>query len=55
MCIEDKHLEDIINFLTTRIAPERYSFQQKKEIVVRTTDFFVIEGNLYKMGNDEIL
>lgn len=55
VCIVDGHFEDIIHFLTTGTAPKEYSVQQKKELVVRMTDFFVIAGNLYKMGNYEIL
>ena len=53
--IVDSHFEDIINFLTTGMTPEGYTSQQKKELVVRTIDFFVIAGNLYKMGSYEIL
>ena len=37
------------------MAPEGYSTQQKKELVVRTADFSAIAGNLYKMGTYEIL
>ena len=34
---------------------EGYFVQQKKELVVRTVDFFVIAGHIYKMGSDGIL
>lgn len=53
--IVDGHFEDIIHFLTIGITPQGYSVQQKKELVIHATDFTVIAGHLYKMGNDEIL
>jgi len=53
--ITDGHFEDIIHFLATGIASKGYYVQQKKELVVRVVDFYVIVRNLYKMGNDEIL
>lgn len=53
--IADDHFADIIHFLTTGMALEGYKSQQKKELVVRTTDFSIIAGHLYKMGADEIL
>jgi len=52
--IVDNHFVDIIQFLTTGMAPEGYTSQQK-ELVVRVEDFSVIVGHLYKMGDDEIL
>jgi len=55
MCIADGNFDDIIHFLTTGTVLEGYPIQENKELVVRTTDFFVIAGHLYKMGNDEIL
>jgi len=53
--VADDHFVDIIQFLTTGMAPEGYTSQQKKELVVRATDFSVIARHLYKMGADEIL
>jgi len=55
VCVVDGHFEDIIHFLTIGTTLEGYSVKQKKELVVRTTDFHVIAGHLYKMGTDEIL
>ena len=55
VCVTDGHFEDIIHFLTTGTAPEGYSIEQKKELVVRATDFSVIVRHLYKMWTDEIL
>lgn len=55
MHVADNHFADIIHFLTTGMTPEGYTSQQKKDLVVRTTDFSVIAGHLYKMGLDKIL
>jgi len=35
--------------------PNKYSVQEKNELVVHAVDFSIIIGHLYKMGNDEIL
>lgn len=51
----DNHFVDIIHFLTIGTTPNRYTSQQKKELVVHTVEFSVIAGHLYKMGSDEIL
>lgn len=53
--VADNHFADVIHFLTTGMAPEGYTSQQEKELVVHTIDFSVIAGHLYKMGADEIL
>jgi hypothetical protein len=53
--IVDDHFQDIIQFLITRTTPESYTTQQKKQLVVRTADFTLIAGQLYKLGSDEIL
>eukprot|EP00253_Pinus_taeda_P010434 PITA_10434 len=45
---------DIIHFFITGMAPEGYTGQQKKELVVCTTDFLVTTRPLYKIGVDEI-
>lgn len=55
VCIVDSNFEDIIHFLMMKMTPEGYTSQQKKELVVRVADFFVIAGHLYKIGSDEIL
>jgi hypothetical protein len=51
----DDHFADIVQFLSTRMAPSDYTIIQKKQLVVRTTNFSLIDGQLYKMGLDEIL
>ena len=53
--VKDNKFADIIHFLTTGMAPEGYTSQQTKELVVCETNFSLIAGHLYKMGLDEIL
>eukprot|EP00253_Pinus_taeda_P001724 PITA_01724 len=53
--VENNYFSDIINFPTTGTAPEGYTSQQNKELVVHATDFSIIAGHLYKMGSNEIL
>ena len=53
--VADAHFEDIIHFLMTGTARTGYFVQQNKELVVHMTDFFIIVGHIFKMGNDEIL
>lgn len=55
VCVADNNFVDIIHFLTTGTTPEGYTIQQEKELVVHVTDFSLIAGHLYKMGEDEIL
>jgi hypothetical protein len=51
----DDHFAEIVQFLSTRIAPSDYTIIHKKQLVVHTIDFSLISGQLYKMGPDEIL
>jgi hypothetical protein len=37
------------------MAPHEYTVMQKKQLVVCAADFQLIDGQLYKMGLDEIL
>ena len=39
----------------TGTAPEGFTTQQKKQLVVKAADFTLITGQLYKLGPDEIL
>lgn len=55
MRVGDNHFANIIHFLTIGMAPEGYTSQQKKKLVVRPMDFLVITGHFYKMGSEEIL
>jgi hypothetical protein len=51
----DDHFTDIVQFLSTGMAPSEYTISQKKQLVVRVADFSLIVGQLYKMGPDKIL
>jgi hypothetical protein len=51
----DDHFVDIVQFLSTGMAPREYTIIQKKQLVVRVADFSLITRQLYKMGPDEIL
>ena len=51
----DDHFSEIVQFLSTGMAPREYTFLQKKQLVVRVVDFSLIAGQLYKMGPNEIL
>ena len=42
--VVDAHFADIIEFLTTSMAPAAYSVQQKKELVTWAADFTIIAG-----------
>jgi hypothetical protein len=43
----DDHFVEIVQFLSTRIAPREYTVIQNKQLVVRATDFSLIDGQLY--------
>jgi hypothetical protein len=49
------HFADIVQFLSTGMAPSEYTISQKKQLVVRAADFSLIASQLYKIGPDEIL
>jgi hypothetical protein len=51
----DDHFIEIVQFPSTGMSPREYTIIQKKQLVVRTADFQLIAGQLYKMGSDEIL
>ena len=51
----DDYYEKIVQFLATGTALEGFTTNKKKQLVVRTVDFQLITGELYKMGPDEIL
>jgi hypothetical protein len=51
----DDHFAEIVQFLSTGMAPREYTFIQKKQLVVCAVDFQLIVGWLYNMGLDEIL
>jgi hypothetical protein len=49
------HFVEIVQFLSTGMAPSEYTITQKKQLVVCTAYFSLIVGQLYKVGPDEIL
>jgi hypothetical protein len=49
------HFTEIIQFLSTRMAPREYTITQKKQLVVRAANVSLIVGQLYNMGPDDIL
>ena len=51
----DDYFQDLVQYLSTGFAPSEMTTQQKKQLVVRTVDFTLIAGPLYKVGPDEIL
>lgn len=51
----DSYFEDIVQFLSTRMALTDYKVAQKKQLVVKATDYPLIAGHLYKLGPDEVL
>ena len=53
--MEDDHYAPIIHFLETRVTPEELTTSQKKQLVVKASDYQLIVGHLYKMGPDELL
>ena len=53
--VVDKEFDTIIHLLNTGYAPEGYSTLQKKQLVVKASEYTLIAGQLYKLGSDEIL
>ena len=53
--MEYDHYAPIVQSLVTGVTPEEISTSQKKQLVVKASDFQLIVGHLYKMGPDEIL
>ena len=51
----DNHYAPIIQFLVTRVALEEISTSQKKQLVVKASDYQLIVEHQYKLGPDEIL
>jgi hypothetical protein len=53
--VADEYFADIIQYLSTRTAPQEFNTTQKKNLVVRVVDYQLTVGHLYKMGLDIIL
>ena len=52
--IGDDHYAPVIQFLVIGITSEDMSTRQKKQLVVKSSDFQLIAGQLYNLGPDEI-
>ena len=50
--IVDEYYDDIIQFLTTGVAPDEFTKQQKKQLVVKAVGFTLIAEHLYNLGPD---
>jgi hypothetical protein len=53
--VANEYLIDIIEYLSTGVAPQDFITAQKKNMVVRVVYYQLIAGHLYKMGTDNIL
>jgi hypothetical protein len=53
--IVDDHFAEIIQYLSTGIAPQYYTTAQKRNLVVHATIYQLITRHLYKMSADNIL
>jgi hypothetical protein len=53
--VADAYFVDIIEYLSTGIAPQEFNTAHKKNQVVRVANYQLIAGHLYKMGEDNIL
>jgi hypothetical protein len=51
----DDHFVEIFQFLSTGMAPSKYTIPQKKQLVVHTAYFSLIAGQLYTVGPNEKL
>ena len=50
----DRWLMDMTYFLTTGLPPPQRRTDEKKQLVVRNRNFYLVEGVLYRKGNDGI-
>jgi hypothetical protein len=48
--VVDEHFVDIIEYLSTWVAPQEFSTTQKKNMVVIAIDYQLIARHLYNMG-----
>jgi hypothetical protein len=51
----DDYFTNIVEFLNTGATPSEHDIAQKKQLVVRVTNYQLIAGTLYKLGADGIL
>jgi hypothetical protein len=53
--VADEYFADIIDFLSTGLAPREFNTVQKNNLVAKGADYQLIAGHLYKLGSDNIL
>jgi hypothetical protein len=53
--VDDEYFTDVIEFLSTVVAPKEFSIAQKKNMVVIVVDYQLIAHHLYKLGTYNIL
>jgi hypothetical protein len=51
----DDYFTNILEFLSTSMPPYELAIAQKKQLVVKATNYQLIAGNLYKLGGYGIL
>jgi hypothetical protein len=51
----DDYFSDIVQFLNKGVAPPEFIVAQKKQLVVKATDYQLIAVNLYKLGANGIM
>jgi hypothetical protein len=51
----DDYFANIVEFISTSMAPYKMIIVQKKQLVVKAKDYQLIVGNLYKLGEYELL
>ena len=53
--VADEYFADIVEYLSTGVAPQEFRNTQKKNLVVRVADYQLIARHLYNMGAYSIL
>jgi hypothetical protein len=51
----DGHFSEIVQYLSTGVAPSNMIITQKKHLVVKAENYQLIAKNIYKLGVDGIL
>ncbi|KAH9315077.1 hypothetical protein KI387_023704 [Taxus chinensis] len=49
------NLEDVVVFLSTSVASEGMKALEKKQLAIRTMPYMLMSGDLYQLGQDEVL
>jgi hypothetical protein len=51
----DDYFSDIVQFLNIGVAPLQFIVAQKKQLVMKATDYQLITVNSYKLGANNII